>query len=196
MIAHDPALAVAANARRYWWLFLIRGLFGLALGVYALLFPGATLAVAVLFIGAYLIVDGVIACAKAIQIMRSDAHWWILLLEGILGIVVGLAIFMWPALSVLTLAYLVGYWAIFSGIASIVAALRLRSHIANEWLYLFFGVISVLFGLFVLFAPAAGLVYIVLSICIYGFVIGFTMIALAFRARSLPASAINPTPAR
>ena len=188
MLAPDPALAVAANARRYWWLFLIRGLFGLALGVCALVFPGATLAVAVLLIGAYLIVDGVIACAKAIQIMRSDAHWWVLLLEGILGIAVGLAIFMWPALSVLSLAYLVGYWAILSGIASIVAALRLRSHIPNEWLYLFFGVVSVIFGLFVLFAPAAGLVYIVLSICIYGFVIGITMIALAVRLRSLPAA--------
>jgi uncharacterized membrane protein HdeD (DUF308 family) len=187
MIVPDPALGVAANARRYWWLFLIRGLFGLALGVYALLFPGATLAVAVLLIGAYLIVDGVIACAKAIQIMRSDAHWWIVLLEGILGIAVGLAIFTWPALSVLSLAYLVGYWAVFSGIASIVAALRLRNHLPNEWLYLFFGVISVVFGLFVLVAPAAGLVYIVLSICVYGFIMGFTMLALAFRARSLPA---------
>jgi uncharacterized membrane protein HdeD (DUF308 family) len=187
MIAPDPTLAVAANARRYWWLFLIRGLFGLALGVYALLFPGATLAVALLLIGAYLIVDGVIACAKAIQIRQSDPHWWIVLLEGLLGIVVGLAIFTWPALSVLSLAYLVGYWAILSGIASIVAALRLRSHMSNEWLYLFFGAISVLFGLFVLFAPAAGLVYIVLSICIYGFIMGFTMLALAFKARSLPA---------
>lgn len=186
MMVPDPALAVAANARRYWWLFLIRGLFGLALGVYALLFPGATLAVAVLLIGAYLIVDGVITCVKSIRIMRSDAHWWVVLLEGILGIAVGLAIFMWPALSVLSLAYLVGYWAIFSGVAAIVAALRLRRHIPNEWLYLFFGVISVIFGLFVLFAPAAGLVYIVLSICIYGFVMGVTMLALAFRARSLP----------
>jgi uncharacterized membrane protein HdeD (DUF308 family) len=187
MIAPNLAPAVAANARRYWWLFLIRGLFGLALGVYALLYPGATLAVAVLFIGAYLIVDGVVACAKSIQIMRSDAHWWVVLLEGILGIAVGLAIFVWPALSVLSLAYLVGYWAIFSGIAAIVSALRLRSHIPNEWLYLLFGVVSVVFGLFVLFAPAAGLVYIVLSICIYGFIMGFTMLALAFRARSLPA---------
>jgi uncharacterized membrane protein HdeD (DUF308 family) len=187
MIASDPTLAVAANARRYWWLFLIRGIFGLALGIYALLFPGATLAVAVLLIGAYLIVDGVIACAKSIQIMRSDAHWWVVLLEGILGIAVGLAIFMWPALSALSLAYLVGYWAIISGVASIVAALRLRRHIPNEWLYLFFGVVSVIFGLFVLVAPGAGLVYIVLSICIYGFVMGITMLGLAFRARSLPA---------
>jgi uncharacterized membrane protein HdeD (DUF308 family) len=185
----DPVFpqTLAANARRYWWLFLIRGLFGLALGVLALMFPGATLAVAVILIGAYLIVDGIVTIAKAIQIMRSDAHWWVLLLEGILSVVVGVAIFVWPGLSILSFAFLVGYWAIFSGALAIVTAFRLRAHISGEWLYLLFGIVSVIFGFVVLLSPATGLVYIVLMISIYGFVIGFTMIGLAFRARSLPA---------
>jgi uncharacterized membrane protein HdeD (DUF308 family) len=185
----NPALPqpIAANVRRYWWLFLIRGLFGLALGILAVIFPGATLAVAVILIGAYLIVDGIVAIAKGVQVMRSDAHWWVLLLEGILGVAVGVAIFVWPGLSILSLAYLVGYWAIITGVLAIGTAFRLRSHLPGEWLYMLFGIVSVIFGIFVLFAPATGLVYIVLMISIYGFVIGFTMIALAFRARSLPA---------
>jgi len=149
---------VAGGLRRYWWLFLIRGLFGLALGVVALVFPGATLAVAVIFIGAYLIVDGVVTVAKAVQVFRSDAHWWVLLLEGILSIAVGLAIFAWPGLSILSLAFLVGYWAIISGVLAIVTAVRLRKHVGGEWFYLLFGIVSVIFGGFVLFAPTAGLV--------------------------------------
>ncbi len=177
---------MVSQLRSYWWLFLIRGLFGLALGVLALIFPGATLAVAVLLIGAYLIVDGAVAIWKSFSVMRSDAHWWVLLLEGILGVVVGLAIFTWPGLSALTLAYLVGYWAIITGVLAIVTAFRVRAHVPGEWLYILFGVISVIFGFIVLLAPATGLVYIVLMIAIYGFVIGATMIALAFRARSLP----------
>jgi uncharacterized membrane protein HdeD (DUF308 family) len=189
MIASGLPQGVAGNVRRYWWLFLVRGLLGLALGVFALMFPGATLAVVVLLIGAYLIVDGIIAIAKALQILRTDPHWWVLLLEGILGLVVGLAIFMWPGLSILSLAYLVGYWAIISGIVTIAGAVRLRTHISGEWLYLLFGVVSVVFGCYVLFAPATGLVYIVLATSIYGFVMGVTMIALAFKARSLPAAA-------
>jgi uncharacterized membrane protein HdeD (DUF308 family) len=186
MAASLSSPSVAGGLRRYWWLFLIRGLFGLALGVVALIFPGATLAVAVIFIGAYLVVDGIAAVAKAIQVLRSDAQWWVLLLEGILSIAVGLAIFVWPGLSILSLAFLVGYWAIISGVLAIVTAIRLRKHIRGEWFYLLYGIVSVIFGGFVLFAPATGLVYIVLMISIYGFVIGATMIALAFRARSLP----------
>jgi uncharacterized membrane protein HdeD (DUF308 family) len=179
--------SVVGGVRRYWWLFLIRGLCGLALGVCALVFPGATLAVVVIFLGAYLIVDGVVTVAKAIQAFRSDSRWWVLLLEGILSIVVGLVIFAWPGLSILSLAYLVGYWAIISGVLAIVTAVRLRQHIGNEWFYLLFGLVSVIFGGFVLFAPAAGLVYIILMISIYGFVGGVILIALAIRARKLPA---------
>ena len=178
---------VAGGFRRYWWLFLIRGLFGLALGVLAIALPGATLAVVVILIGAYLIVDGVTAAINAFQVMRSDGHWWVLLLEGILGIAVGLAIFAWPGLSLVTLAYLVGYWAIITGVMAIFAAIRIREHIKGEWFYVLYGIVSVIFGAFVLFAPATGLAYIVLMISIYGFVTGVTMIALAFRARSLPA---------
>ena len=179
---------VAAKLHQYWWLFLIRGIFGLLLGVFALMFPGATLAVVVLLIGAYLIVDGIVTIVKALQVMRSDAHRWALLLEGILALAVGVAIFAWPGLSILSLAYLVGYWAIVSGVLAIFSGSRLRAHVGGEWLYMLFGVISVLFGVCVLVAPATGLVYIVLMTAIYGFVMGITMIVLAFRARSLPAT--------
>ena len=187
MVAATLKERVTGGFRRYWWLFLIRGLFGLALGVYAIAFPGATLAVVVILLGAYLIVDGVTAVIKGFQVMRSDTHWWALLLEGILGIAVGLAIFAWPGFSIVTLAYLVGYWAIVTGVIAIFSATRMRAHVSGEWFYLIFGIVSVIFGGFVLFAPATGLAYIVLMISIYGFVTGVTMIGLAFRARSLPA---------
>lgn len=187
MIESALTQRVTSDLHKHWWLFLIRGLLGLALGVFALVYPGATLAAVVFVIGAYLIIDGIIAVAKSIQVLRSDKQWWVLLLEGILGIVVGVAIFVYPGISVLTLAYLVGYWAILSGILAIAAALRLRAHVSGEWLYILFGIVSLVFGLVVLFSPGTGLVYIVLMTSIYGFVIGVTMIALAFRARSLPA---------
>ena len=76
MVAATLKERVTGGFRRYWWLFLIRGWFGLALGVYAIAFPGATLAVVVILLGAYLIVDGVTAVIKGFQAMRLDTHWW------------------------------------------------------------------------------------------------------------------------
>jgi uncharacterized membrane protein HdeD (DUF308 family) len=182
----DAMTLVPGSLHRYWWLFLIRGLFGFALGAFALVYPNATLAAVVLVLGAYLAIDGVVAVVKALQILRTDRHWWALLLEGLLGIVVGVAIFAWPGISIVSLAYLVGYWAILSGAFALAAAMRLRAHVPGEWLYVLFAIVSVIFGFFVLFAPATGLVYIVLLIAIYGFIMGVTMIGLAFRALRLP----------
>ena len=84
-------------ARRGWWLFLIRGLLALAVGVVAIVDPGATLAAVILLLGAFFIVDGLFAAFKAFAVMRSDASWWLLLLAGIVGIIAGVAVFAWPA---------------------------------------------------------------------------------------------------
>jgi len=184
MVQPESTPIVIDRFRKYWWLFLIRGLLGIALGVFALVFPAATLWAFLLLIGAYLLVDGIATIAKAIQILRSDRHWWVLLLEGILGVVVGLLIFALPGISLVTLALLVGYWAFLSGVLALVTAFRLRQHVKGEWLYLVFAVVSILFGLYVIVVPAVGLIYITLMISIYGFVAGITLIGLAFRARN------------
>jgi uncharacterized membrane protein HdeD (DUF308 family) len=180
---------IASDLRSQWWLFLIRGLLGLALGMFAIAYPGATLGAIVILLGAYLIADGLVTVFKALGVFRADPHWWALLFEGLLSLAFGIAIFAWPGLTVLTLAYMVGLWAIISGFVEIVAAFRFRAYIKGEWLYILFGVVSVVFGGVVLSAPATGLVYIAVMTSIYGFVMGITMLALAFRLRSLPSTA-------
>jgi uncharacterized membrane protein HdeD (DUF308 family) len=175
--------ALAPAARRGWWMFLIRGLLALAVGIIAAVDPGATLAAIVLLLGSFFIVDGLFAAVKAFGIMRSDRSWWLLLLSGVVGIVAGVAVFAWPGLTALTLGYLIGFWAIFTGVSEIAVAISLRRAIHNEWLYVLFGVISVAFGFFVVLAPGLGLAYLTLMIAIYGFLAGFSLIAAAFRLR-------------
>jgi len=175
-------------ARRGWWMFLIRGLLALAVGIIAVIEPGATLAAIVLLLGSFFIVDGLFAAVKAFTIMRSDRSWWLLLLSGLVGIVAGVVVFAWPGLTALTLAYLIGFWAVVTGFAEIGVAVSLRRAIQGEWLYVIFGAISVVFGIFVVFAPGLGLFYLTLMIAIYGFLAGFSLIGTAFRLRR-PATA-------
>ncbi|MGD0473311.1 MAG: HdeD family acid-resistance protein [Candidatus Velthaea sp.] len=171
--------------RRGWWLFLVRGLLALAVGLIAIFDPGATLAALILLLGAFFIVDGVFAVIKAFGVMRSDRSWWLLLLSGIVSIIAGFVVFAWPGLTALTLGYLVGFWAIVTGIFEIMVAISLRRVIRGEWLYVLFGAISIVFGVYVAFIPGLGLTYLTLMIAIYGFVAGFSLIAAAFRLRSV-----------
>ena len=178
---------LAPAIRRGWWMFLIRGILALAVGIVAIVSPGATLAALVLLIGAFFIVDGIFAVVKAFGVMRSDSTWWLLLVSGVLSIAVGVAVYRWPGETALTLGYLIGFWAILTGVLEVVVAFALRRAISGEWLYIVFGLVSIAFGLFVVLQPGLGLVYLTIMIAIYGFVAGFALIAAAFRLRRLAA---------
>jgi uncharacterized membrane protein HdeD (DUF308 family) len=177
----QPALAPAV--RGAWWMFLVRGLIALAVGIFAIADPGATLGALILLLGAFFIVDGAFAVVKSLRAMRAHGSWWLLLVSGIVSIAAGIGVFAWPGLSALTLAYLIGFWAIVTGIFEVVLAIQLRQAIAGEWLYVIFGLISIVFGVYVVLVPGLGLTYLTLMIAIYGFVAGFVLIGTAFRLR-------------
>ncbi len=177
------ATPLAGAARSGWWLFLLRGIIALAIGIVAVVDPGATLGALILLLGWFFIVDGVLALVKAVRVMRSDHSWWLLGFSGVAGIVAGLLVFVFPGLTALTLGYVVAFWAIVTGVLELVVAFSLRRALASEILYVVFGAFSVVFGVYVLFVPSLGLAYLTIMIAIYGFVAGFSLIATALRLR-------------
>ena len=165
---------------RNWWALALRGFVAVIFGLLTIFVPGMTLAVLVLLFGAYALVDGVF---NVIAVFRTASRHWALLIEGVIGILAGILTFAWPAITALALLYLIAFLAIFTGVLEIMAGIRLRKAITNEWMLLLMGALSLLFGIFVLFAPGAGAVAIVLWIGAYALVFGVFMIALAFRLR-------------
>src|SRR5215471_15824220 len=85
---------LATILARNWWMLLLRGLVAIAFGVLAWLQPGITLAVLVLLFGAYALVDGILGVWTAITGRKEHEHWWVLLLEGLVGIAIGILTFL------------------------------------------------------------------------------------------------------
>ena len=108
---------------RYWWMVALRGLLLLLLGLAAVLWPGATLTVLVLWIGAGFFVNGVLALAAAIAGRDVEGRGW-MILEGVLGIGAGILTFLYPGITGLVLLWLVAGWAIVSGMLQIAAAVQ------------------------------------------------------------------------
>ena len=173
-----------------WWASALRGLVAVLFGLLTFLLPGITLATLVLLFGAYALADGIF---NVIAFFKVASHQWALLIEGVIGVIAGVLTFAWPAITALVLLYLIAFWAIFTGVLEIVAAVRLRKAISNEWLLLLMGVLSLLFGLFILFVPGAGALAIVLWIGAYALVFGIFLMAFAFRLRGHRHLTTQPT---
>ena len=167
---------------RNWWLLALRGLLALIFGLLALIWPAITLRVLVILFGAYALVDGLFRVITALKDSRK--RWGILLLEGVLGIALGILAFIWPDITALALLYLIAAWALVTGILEIMAAVWLRKELKGEWLLGLAGLASVVFGLLLVIWPGSGVLAIVWLIGAYAVVFGVLLIALAFRLRS------------
>jgi len=169
-----------------WWLVEIRGVAAIAFGVLAFLWPGITLLVLVTLFAAYMLIDGV---ALLVSLRRAEpataGHRLAVGLMGILGVAVGIATIFWPGITALALLYLVAFWAITLGLTQVIAAIRLRREISGELWFVIGGLLTVVFGVFILVFPGTGLLSLVWIVGAWAVVFGITNLVLAWRLRGL-----------
>lgn len=178
-----------------WWLLVLRGVLGILFGLAAFVWPGITLLTLIVMFGVYAIVDGAVAVGTGLSRTKDSPRWWTFLVEGLLSIGAGVVALLWPGLTTLVLIYMIASWAIFTGILEIVAAIRLRNEITNEWMLALGGLISVALGLLLFFQPAAGSLAIVWIIAAYALIFGILLVILGFRLRNWsPPNAREPMP--
>jgi uncharacterized membrane protein HdeD (DUF308 family) len=169
---------------RNWWAFAIRGVAAIIFGVLALLSPEPTLRFVVALFGAYAFVDGIsllVALARGEPEARS--HAGAVTIMGVAGVIVGVATFVWPNITALTLLYIVAFWSIVLGALQVGAAIRLRREIEGELWMAIGGILSVAFGLYLIVNPGSGLLSLVWLTGIWAIVFGVSSLALALRVR-------------
>jgi len=175
---------LSAILHRGWWMLLLRGLVAIAFACLIWLQPGLSLAALILLFGAYSMADGILGVAGAVTSPREHEYRWLMLLEGLLGIGVGLLTFLAPGVTALALLFFIAVWAIGTGVLEIAAAIRLRKEIEGEWFLILSGLASVVFGVLLMSQPGAGALALLWLIAIYAFVFGILLVILAFKARA------------
>lgn len=117
-----------------WWALVIAGLAGIAVGVLFVIWPLlSTLAYAVFLvtiIGVWGIVSGVSQLAAAVRLRREIEGEWLLGLSGAatagLGAILLVLALANPGLTVLSVGWLIGLWALVTGILLLILAARLK----------------------------------------------------------------------
>ena len=170
--------AVSGN----WGALAARGVAAVLIGLAAVAWPGLTLAVLIILYGAFAVVDGAFAIVAALR-SNGGTRRWLLLAEGVLGLLAGLVALFWPGLTAVVVLYVFSFWAILGGLMRILGAILLRREIDNEWTMALGGVLWILLGIVLAVLPGVGLLALAWFIGVLTLAMGVTLIVQAFRVR-------------
>jgi uncharacterized membrane protein HdeD (DUF308 family) len=179
----NTAAGFPSLAKKIWIFAIIRGVLGIIFGLIALLSPIATALALAIVIGAYAIVNGVFDIIEAIR-HRGSSSMVLRIVLGVVSILFGILVLVWPGISLAILVIMVGIWAIIIGILQIVSSVGHRAVPNSGWVWgTIGGALSILFGVLVLIWPGTGVVSIIWIIGIWAIVWGITLIVLGIHLR-------------
>jgi uncharacterized membrane protein HdeD (DUF308 family) len=166
------------------WALGINGVLSIAVGVLILVWPGISLFALTILFGAYVLANGVISFVGALSgAVRRERGW--LVVSGLFGIGLGLAVLVWPSISALALLYVIGGYAIAFGIIAVVGAFWLPIDGGDTVLLILAGLVSVLFGIVMFARPGAGALVVLALIAAFALVIGISQLVAGIGAKRL-----------
>ncbi len=165
---------------RHWWVFLLRGLLFLVTGIYMICAPGSGYAALGFFLGLVIFLAGVAELMHAVRQQDTTNRGWHLAL-GIIDILLGLVLMAHVAAGITILRLMVGIWFIFRGM-SLFSFSKLTG---RSWVLIIGGLLTVLFGLLIIFNPVFGAMTLIIWTAIAFIVTGIFNIALSFMLRKV-----------
>jgi uncharacterized membrane protein HdeD (DUF308 family) len=168
-----------------WWCVLLRGLTAIVAGAIAIAHPDVTLLVLAILVGCSALVDGLGCVLVGLAGGAGGRPWWEMIVLGLLGVGFGIAALAWPGLLLATLVALAGAWAVARGVIEIVAAVKLRRILEDEWILGLSGALSIAFGVLLLAKPLSTLHVIGIVIGCFLFVYGLAATVFSLRLRAL-----------
>ncbi|WP_183577929.1 HdeD family acid-resistance protein [Mucilaginibacter sp. X5P1] len=165
---------------KHWWLFLLRGILFILLGIYMISAPLVTFVALSMLFGIVIVLGGAAELVHAYA-NRYVVGWSWRFLLGLIDVALGFILIFDVKLSITVLPLAVGLWFLFRGFSLFSFASVMRR---SGWMMLA-GVIIVLFALLVMFNPAFGAMTIVLWAASAFIVTGIINTILAFRLKAV-----------
>ena len=187
----DEPTKTLCSLTENWWIFALRGVLALIFAALAFWMPQSALLAMTLVFGAFSLVNGEFNLVAAVRHIQKKERWGWLLFSGIVGILTGVVVLVAPWVATMVMASFlwasVGFWAIFTGVLEISAAVRLRQEIKGEIWLAFSGLLSIVLGAIVLWIffsrPVESFLAAGWLLGFYAAVYGVTLLFLSWRLR-------------
>ncbi len=172
------------DAVNNWWMPLVMGLLFILISLLILLYPIASYASLSILFSIGIFVAGVIEILFYAGNRQALSGWY--LAGGIIDLLLGFILILFPAILMAVLPYIMAFWLLFRGVSAIGFAMDLKTFKHRNWgWHLSFGLLGVLMGLLMVFEPLVGIFWIVYALSLAFFIIGLFRVILAFDLRSI-----------
>ena len=168
------------------WGLVIRGLLGVALGIFIIVRPIESVAALALVIAIWALVDGIVNIVHAFELRAIVKHWWAILLSGIVGVLFGIAAFYYyPGLSLTFAVIWTAMWLFTAGIVGIYVSVQERNMGLSWGWTLLWSIVALAGGVFALARPGLTITGLISVISAFGIVGGIALLVAAGRLQSV-----------
>jgi uncharacterized membrane protein HdeD (DUF308 family) len=115
-----------------WWMPFLVGVVSMCAGVLAVAHPSLTVLILVLVIGANALMVGVLDVAAAIQLRKSVHRESLMLSNGIVSIIFGVLVFLFPEAGGLAILWMISLYAFITGVLMVALSYRVRNWPRNR----------------------------------------------------------------
>ena len=131
----------------------LHGILIFIFGLVALFFPGITLMALGVYFAISILLGGIVLSVSSVRIRKSKSHWYLLFLEGIIGIIAGLYLLSIPKLIATVFAVIIGLWAILLGLIFLFSYFKRSLHVFSGKYMLAVGILSLILGFLIVVNP-------------------------------------------
>lgn len=162
---------------------IIRGIAAVLFGILVVVWPGVSVLALVILFGIYAVFDGVTNIVHYVRRKGRRPVWQ--LVGGVISVLAGLAAFVWPGITALSLALVIGMWAVILGASQIALAFDVKKTVGQWWLWLITGIVTAVFGLFLVMLPGPGILGLLGLLSFFAILFGILLIASGAGLRRL-----------
>jgi len=174
-----------------WWLMLLKGIVLIVLSFFVFRHPIESLVGLAVFFGIALLLTGIFLIIASIMVSKVDENWGWRLAEGIIDVIFALVLLSNPGITAAVFPFIVGFWMIVYGVMIFSGSFKdKKEDDSNWWVGLLGGILTILFGWFVMTNLLAGAVTITIWIGLGLLILGIVNIAVSLKLKKLNA-AIN-----
>ena len=173
--------------RNNWWMYLLRGVLFIIIAVLIFRNPLASLVGLTAVIGFLTLFTGTIFVIGSISFRKLYNKWGWTLALGILDILLGGALLLYPAITAPLVVIFIGWWTVTIGMMESGLSFGLKKlRFKKWWILLIVGLMSILLGSIIIFKPLVGALSVTLFMGMQFLFYGSYLIAKGFQKEEVP----------